>query len=89
MTLTVTKAHAYGNDFLFVAEDDLRGADLAGLARTLCARHTGIGADGLIVYYMSGCVDGTAGDHVMISPPLVVTEPEVDEALEVLARVFG
>ncbi len=48
--LAVTKAHAYGNDFLFAAVDQVRDADLATLARTLCARHTGIGADGLILY---------------------------------------
>ncbi|MGE0362142.1 MAG: diaminopimelate epimerase [Vicinamibacterales bacterium] len=48
--LAVTKAHAYGNDFLFAAEDQVRDADRAALARRLCARHTGIGADGLIVY---------------------------------------
>jgi adenosylmethionine-8-amino-7-oxononanoate aminotransferase len=42
-------------------------------------------ADGLIVYYMSGCVDGTAGDHVMVSPPLVVTEREIDEIVAKLA----
>jgi diaminopimelate epimerase len=48
--MTITKAHAYGNDFLFAATDDVRDADLPVLARTLCARHTGIGADGLIVY---------------------------------------
>lgn len=50
MSLTVTKAHAYGNDFLFVVHDALRDRDVAALARTLCARHTGIGADGLILY---------------------------------------
>jgi diaminopimelate epimerase len=49
MPVTVTKAHAYGNDFLFVPSADVRG-DLAGLARRLCHRHTGIGGDGLIVY---------------------------------------
>jgi diaminopimelate epimerase len=48
--MTVTKAHAYGNDFLFVTEHDARAADLPALARTLCARHTGVGGDGLIVY---------------------------------------
>ena len=45
----VTKAHAYGNDFLFVSEDAVEG-DPAMLARILCARHTGVGADGLILY---------------------------------------
>ena len=49
-TLTITKAHAYGNDFLFVAGDEVGAADLPALARTVCARHTGIGGDGLIVY---------------------------------------
>jgi len=48
--LPVVKAHAYGNDFLLVQESDARGRDLPALARTLCARHTGLGADGLILY---------------------------------------
>mgnify|MGYP001427401959 CR=1 FL=1 len=50
MTLTITKAHAYGNDFLFVHRDDVDGRDTAALSRRLCARHTGIGGDGLILY---------------------------------------
>jgi diaminopimelate epimerase len=49
MALPVTKAHAYGNDFLFVPASDVRG-DLPALARRLCHRHSGIGADGLIVF---------------------------------------
>ncbi len=45
------KAHAYGNDFLYVKTRDLTsGVALDPLARELCERHTGIGADGLIVY---------------------------------------
>jgi diaminopimelate epimerase len=46
------KAHAYGNDFLYVraADADARGLDPAELAVRLCARHTGIGADGLILF---------------------------------------
>jgi hypothetical protein len=36
-------------------------------------------AQGMIVYAMSGCVDGWAGDHVMVAPPLIVTEDEIDE----------
>jgi len=49
MAIRVTKAHAYGNDFLFVPASDARG-DMADLARRLCHRHNGIGADGLIVF---------------------------------------
>jgi len=44
------KAHAYGNDFLYVRQDGTAGIDLPALARELCDRHTGAGADGLIVY---------------------------------------
>lgn len=45
-----TKAHAYGNDFLYVAGEEVGGASLSELARQLCDRHAGVGADGLIVY---------------------------------------
>jgi diaminopimelate epimerase len=48
--LEIAKAHAYGNDFLYVRADDVDRVDLPALARILCDRHTGIGADGLIVY---------------------------------------
>lgn len=44
---------------------------------------------GLIVYAMSGCADGVAGDHVMVSPPLVVTEEQIDEIVEALERAIG
>jgi len=64
-----TKAHAYGNDFLYVRRDELprlspepanpepatsEPGTLGALARELCDRHTGVGADGLIIY------DGTS-----------------------------
>jgi len=49
MPLQVTKAHAYGNDFLFVPAADAPDS-LSELARRLCHRHEGIGADGLILY---------------------------------------
>lgn len=45
-------------------------------------------ADGLIVYAMGGCVDGWQGDHVMISPPLVVQEHELDEILKRLKNAI-
>jgi diaminopimelate epimerase len=46
-----SKAHAYGNDFLYVRREDI-GPHVAldALARELCDRHTGIGADGLMLY---------------------------------------
>src|SRR5262245_15784192 len=45
-----SKAHAYGNDFLYVHADAVQGRELDRVARQLCDRHTGVGADGLIVY---------------------------------------
>jgi len=45
-----SKAHAYGNDFLYVRAEDASGRPVDALARELCDRHTGIGADGLILY---------------------------------------
>jgi diaminopimelate epimerase len=50
-----TKAHACGNDFLIVPEDAaLSMGDLASLARRLCARTTGIGADGVAFFSWAG-----------------------------------
>jgi diaminopimelate epimerase len=48
--IRVVKGHAYGNDFLLAPESDVRGRDLPALARAMCNRHEGIGADGLMVY---------------------------------------
>jgi len=48
--LPLVKAHAYGNDFLYVRERDLGDVDPVPVARRLCERHRGAGADGLIVY---------------------------------------
>lgn len=47
--IPVAKAHAYGNDFLFVPLEHARG-DLPSLARMLCDRHRGVGGDGLVLY---------------------------------------
>ena len=47
--MNIVKAHAYGNDFLLVAADAAAG-DVPSLARAMCHRHTGIGADGVVLY---------------------------------------
>jgi diaminopimelate epimerase len=54
-----TKAHACGNDFLIVPEDAAQSAgDLAALTRRLCARTTGIGADGVEYFTWTGKASG-------------------------------
>lgn len=50
--IAVVKGHAYGNDFLLVPEAEVRGLDLPALARAMCHRLEGIGADGLITYVL-------------------------------------
>lgn len=47
LNILFTKAHGCGNDFLIVEGDPKDFDHPAGLARVMCDRHTGIGADGL------------------------------------------
>jgi diaminopimelate epimerase len=50
MGLTLTKHHGLGNDFLVLFDDQRRAeVPLTELARRLCDRRRGIGADGLIL----------------------------------------
>ena len=49
--MNLIKTHAFGNDFLLVDEAELPDRDgHAALARALCDRHRGIGADGLLMF---------------------------------------
>lgn len=47
--MLLVKSQAFGNDFL-LAEEPAALADTAALARQVCERHRGVGADGLILY---------------------------------------
>ena len=42
-------------------------------------------ARGLMVYPMGGTIDGRAGDHVLLAPPFIVTEVELDMIVERLS----
>jgi len=42
-------------------------------------------ARGLMVYPMGGTVDGRQGDHVLLAPPFIVTEADIDEIVSRLA----
>lgn len=55
-SLQFVKAHACGNDFLVIEEREARGRH-AALARKLCERHTGIGADS--IEFLKRKSDGT------------------------------
>jgi diaminopimelate epimerase len=56
--LEIVKAHAFGNDFLLLHEASVPAqTDRAALARTVCDRHRGLGADGLIFFNSPGLND--------------------------------
>ncbi len=58
-----TKAHACGNDFLIVTEDAARSCNWAEITRQLCARNTGIGADGIEFFAWTGPKSGRLRLH--------------------------
>jgi adenosylmethionine-8-amino-7-oxononanoate aminotransferase len=43
-------------------------------------------ANGLVVYPGTGCATGTDGDLVMVAPPFVITEEQIEEVVAVLDR---
>ena len=47
--LQLVKHHGFGNDFLIAFHVDAPEADLAALARAVCERRRGVGADGLLI----------------------------------------
>ena len=49
MKIPFTKAHGARNDFLLTWAADVPARDLAAIARAICDRHTGIGADGWMI----------------------------------------
>lgn len=51
------KMHGLGNDFVFIEDKTGQDKDYTALARAMCNRHKGIGADGLIVIVDSRVAD--------------------------------
>ena len=62
MKIPFTKAHGAKNDFLLTWAGDAPASGLDELARGICDRHTGIGADGWMLM-----APGSGGDHAGIS----------------------
>ena len=44
---------------------------------------------GLIVYPMSGTIDGVNGDHVLLAPPFIMDDDQVDEVVSKLERAVS
>ena len=43
-------------------------------------------AEGLVCYPMSGARDGKNGDHVLLAPPFIASEEELELAADMLHR---
>ena len=87
--LEFVKAHAYGNDFLFINEDVVSTDEASRVAKEICDRHTGVGADGLIFYRLTalgaamklfnadGSVAEVSGNGVRCLGAIVAPEDEI------------
>jgi adenosylmethionine-8-amino-7-oxononanoate aminotransferase len=42
--------------------------------------------NGLMCYPMAGTLDGVSGDHVVLAPPYIITDAQLDEIVDKLAR---
>jgi len=42
--------------------------------------------NGLLVYPMGGTIDGKSGDHVLMAPPYIVSETEIDQIVALLKQ---
>jgi adenosylmethionine-8-amino-7-oxononanoate aminotransferase len=59
-------------------------------ARRIAARLKSAAMDeGLIVYPASGTIDGRMGDHVLIAPPFIIGETEIDDLVLRLDRAVA
>jgi diaminopimelate epimerase len=70
-----TKVHSLGNDFLIIDESDTPGLkEKEALARRICERHTGAGADGLLVISVPDKARGLVNFRIFNADG---TEPEI------------
>jgi adenosylmethionine-8-amino-7-oxononanoate aminotransferase len=67
-----------------IVADKAARAPFAAADRKASAVASRCFADGLVVYPSTGCADGTRGDVVMLAPPFVTTDTQVDEMITIL-----
>jgi diaminopimelate epimerase len=67
MTIPFTKAHGALNDFLLTWDQDAPRENRAALARAICHRHAGVGADGWLLVSRPDEPGGDAAIHLFNS----------------------
>jgi diaminopimelate epimerase len=69
------KTHALGNDFLVLDPEDSKNiADIANFTRRICDRHTGVGADGLLLISVKDKAKGLVNFRIFNADG---SEPEI------------
>jgi adenosylmethionine-8-amino-7-oxononanoate aminotransferase len=43
---------------------------------------------GLVLYACTGCIEGVAGDMMLVTPPLIITRPQVDELVGIMREAI-
>jgi len=95
-----TKAHGAGNDFLLSWSDRLPESDQRALARAICERHTGLGADGWLLiekappggdyhaairlYNSDGSMPEISGNGTRCAAAVLVAESLASDAVRIL-----
>ncbi len=46
-------------------------------------------SEGLICYPMSGTIDGRRGDHILLAPPFIIEDTQIDELTDKLERAIS
>jgi len=46
-------------------------------------------ARGLLCYPMGGTLDGRQGDHVLLAPPFIISDDELDQLVDRLAGAIN
>ena len=44
--------------------------------------------NGLICYPMGGTIDGQRGDHVLLAPPFIISDEQIDELVDLVEASF-
>ncbi len=91
MNIPFTKAHGAGNDFLLTPSDRVPAGDLPSMARAICDRHTGIGADGWILmqgssirlFNSDGSEPEMSGNGTRCAAALLIGEPGTDREITI------
>ena len=44
---------------------------------------------GLVCYPMSGTIDGRQGDHILLAPPFIITDDQLDELTDKVEQAIA